>query len=113
MLLVSYMVAAALELAIVLLAVQSHQSVIVWAYGFLLLSSAVSIPVETGEMGKQVRKEMSAQGISIDRYDLISNILRSVVYLAVLFAAVKPVNGALLAYGIAIISVLLALHRMR
>ncbi len=113
MLLVSYMVAAALELAIVLFGLESHQSIVVWAYGFLLLSSAVSIPVETGEMGKAVRKEMSEQGIFIDRYDLASNVLRSIVYLAVIFAIISPVNGALLAYGIAILSVLLALHKMK
>ena len=113
MLLVSYMVASALELAIVLFGLESHQSIVVWAYGFLLLSSAVSIPVETGETGKAVRKEMSEQGIFIDRYDLFSNVLRSIVYLAVLFAVIRPVNGALLAYGIAILSVLLALHKMK
>ena len=85
-----------------LFGLESHQSIVVWAYGFLLLSSAVSIPVETGAVGKAVRQEMSEQGIFIDRYDLISNVLRSIVYLAVIFALIKPVNGALLAYGIAL-----------
>ena len=113
MLLVSYMLAASLELAIVLLAVQAHQSIAVWAYGFLLLSSVVSIPIETGETGRKIRREMSEQGICIDCYDLASNLLRSIVYLTVIAAAVTPVNGALLAYGIAIISVLLALHKMK
>ena len=44
---------------------------------------------------------------------MISNFLRSIVYVAVIFAVIKPVNGALLAYGVAIISLVLALHKMR
>ena len=58
MLLVSYMLAAALELTIVVMAIQSQQSILVWAYGFLFVSSAVSITVETGEAGKRIRYEM-------------------------------------------------------
>lgn len=113
MLLVSYMLAAALELTIVVMAIQSQQSILVWAYGFLFVSSAVSIPVETGEAGKRIRNEMKDLGIHIDRFDMISNFLRSIVYVAVIFAVIKPVNGALLAYGVAIISLVLALHKMR
>ena len=113
MLLVSYMLAAALKLTIVVMAIQSQQSILVWAYGFLFVSSAVSIPVETGEAGKRIRNEMKDLGIHIDRFDMISNFLRSIVYVAVIFAVIKPVNGALLAYGVAIISLVLALHKMR
>ena len=113
MLLVSYMLAAALELTIVVMAIQSQQSILVWACGFLFVSSAVSIPVETGEAGKRIRNEMKDLGIHIDRFDMISNFLRSIVYVAVIFAVIKPVNGALLAYGVAIISLVLALHKMR
>ena len=113
MLILSYIVAAALELALVLLAAQTNQSGLVWAYGFLLFSSIVSIPAETSELAKQIRSDMREAGICLACYDILSNVLRSVVYEAVLFVALNPSHGALLAYGIAILSLLLALHKMR
>lgn len=113
MLLISYMLAAALELSIVIWAVRAGESVLIWSYGFLLVSSLISIPVETGESGERIRAEMKAIGLRIEIYDLASNFLRSIVYAAVMLSAVKPMSGALLAYGIAIVSLLLAVRKMK
>lgn len=113
MLLLSYMFAAAFELAIVWWAVSQGESVLVWSYGFLLFASVISIPVELGETGKIVRAELRSMGLFIDRYDLASNCLRSVVYAGVLLSVVKPLNGALLAYAIAIVTLILAVRKMK
>lgn len=112
MLLLSYILTGALELSIIAAIYRFGDRIMLWSYGFLLFSSLLSIPLETGAVGKKVRAEMKALGIDVARYDLWSNLLRVVVYLLVLRNLLPVDIGALAAYTIAIISLILAVRRL-
>ena len=99
MLTISYILSAGLELAIVFSLQKTGSGMLLWVYGFLLMTSLVSVGVDNSVMGEQFRSELKASGINIEHYDIGSNLVRSIIYLAALQGFIEWTVGALLAYG--------------
>ena len=112
MLLVSYIATAGLELALVMMMVQQDLNTLLWSYGFLLLSSLISIPVETSDMGKVFRKQLKEMNIHIDWYDLISNGCRVVIYLLVILGPLDAYFAVVMAYAVIVVGTFLAMRKL-
>lgn len=110
MLLFSYIIAAAMELVMAMLSFQLGNLSYAWSFGFLLFLSAASIPLETSEMGKMVRKEFKSIGIDTAKYDLIANVGRTIAYIFIIANILSFIEGLILAYGITFIMLIVAIY---
>lgn len=111
MLLFSYILVAALELVMTIMAFQSGNIPYAWSFGFLLTLSIASIPLETSEIGKTVRAEFKNLGIDTARYDMISNIGRTLAYLLIVRGVISEIEGLIMAYGITFYMLTLAIWK--
>lgn len=111
MLLISYILVAGLELAMVF-TLNGLSSNLVWPYGFLLLSSLISIPVETSEMGERIKAQLKKININIERYDFLANSCRVGIYILVLTGHIDPMIGVVMAYAVIGVSTLLAMGKL-
>ena len=100
LLLLSYIIVAALELVMTVLSFQAGNISFAWSFGFLLFLSIASIPLETSEMGKLVRLEFQKIGVNTARYDFISNLGRTVAYLLIILGFISQIEGLILAYAV-------------
>ncbi len=98
MLIFSYIVSASLEATLCYNLYQATGEIPV-IYGLLLFSSLLSIPIECSAAGEKVRSEMKAAGKNMDQYDIISNLARSGLYVAVWAGVLNADTGALMACG--------------
>lgn len=112
MLLLSYILTGALEMALVIIVYQAKARILLWFYVFLLFATLCSIPLELGELGGKIRYEMYQMGIDVSHYDLTANLLKSLVYFLSLRNLISLSTGAILAYVIIISSLLLAVYRL-
>lgn len=101
----SYILAASMELALIMHMYRTDNSWI-WAFGFLMLDSILSLSVDNTELGEGAREEMRALGIQSEKYDLIGNVCRIGAYLLIFALVVSPETGASLAYLGVIISMI-------
>jgi len=93
----SYILAASMELALVMHMYRTDNSWI-WAFGFLMLDSILSLAVDNTDLGEGIRKEMREQGIQSEKYDLIGNICRIGAYVLTFTLMISAETGASLAY---------------
>lgn len=112
MLLISYILVASLEFALVLTLKGLDLGTLIWPYGFLLFSSMISIPMETSEMGERIRAQLKHIDVHIDRYDFLSNICRVGIYIMVLTNHLDPLIGVIMAYAVIAISTILAMGKL-
>lgn len=113
LLLFSYVLAAALELAMTVKSFQAGNFSFAWSFGFLLLLSGASIPLETSSMGKMVRTEFKNLGIDTKKYDLISNLGRSGAYLLIVGNILSSFTGLILAYLITFVMLIAAIYKFK
>ncbi len=111
MLLFSYMISAALEIAITYLQYQITGE-IPWIYALLAGSSLLSIAIEFSVQGEAARDILRKAGKNVDVYDMISNYSRTGIYFAVLFGVVAADFGALMACGCIAAAMVLAVLRI-
>jgi len=111
MLIISYIISAALE-ATLSYELYQMQGTIPWIYVLLLCSSLLSIPIEFSAAGEETRRAMREAGKSIDQFDILSNWTRSFIYLAVWANYLNADTGAMLACGVIGIAMLLAMLRL-
>lgn len=111
MLLLSYIIAAVLELVMAAKTFQLGNLSYAWSFGFLLFLSGVSIPLETSEMGKMVRREFKNLGVDTAKYDFISNMGRSLTYILILASFLNYIQGLVVAYGITFIMLVIAIGK--
>jgi len=111
LLLFSYIVAAAFELVMSVQTYQMGNLSYAWSFGFLLFLSTASIPLETSEMGKMVRIEFKNMGVDIAKYDLISNIGRTLSYFLIFINAVNHLEGLIIAYSVTFIMLVIAIWK--
>ncbi|MFZ5942919.1 MAG: hypothetical protein ACOYVD_02330 [Bacillota bacterium] len=111
MLLFSYMAAAALELVMAVKNFQLGNLSYAWSFAFLLFLSAVSIPLETSEMGRMVRLEFKNLGVDTAKYDLVSNVGRSIVYFLIIINILDYIQGLVAAYSITFIMLSMAIWK--
>ena len=78
---------------------------------FFLTLSILSIPLETSEIGKTVRNEFKNLGIDTAKYDLIANNGRSLSYLLIVGGIISQIQGLIMAYGITIYMLILAVWK--
>ena len=112
MLILSYILAASLEAALSYLLYTTTDQ-IPWIYLLLLGSSLLSIPIEMSEEGEIARKAMKAAGNNIDLYDIVENIGRCIIYLAVWDGMIEPDFGGVLACMCIGLSMLVAAVRIK
>lgn len=93
----SYIIAASMELALMMHMYRTDNSWI-WAFGFLMLDSILSLSVDNTKLGEEARDEMRAMGIQSEKYDLLGNIGRISAYLLTMICVVSAETGAILAY---------------
>lgn len=93
----SYILAASMELALVMHMYRTDNSWI-WAFGFLMVDSILSLTVDNTELGQEARNEMRALGIQSEKYDLIGNICRITAYILTFALLISAETGASLAY---------------
>ncbi len=96
MLILNYILTASLEGALTYMVYTATGEVPV-LYALLCFSSVISIPIETSAAGEELRKKAKASGQNIDIYDIISNIVRTVIYLAVWRGLILPDDGSMYA----------------
>ncbi len=107
MLLISFVFTAALELVIVYNSIQNNTWSLVWAYGFLFLITLFSVHAEDSKSGKAARKFFNALGIKSEKYDVYSNISKTLIYLLVITNVIGYYTGAALAYLVIFLSVIM------
>ena len=93
----SYILAASMELALVMHMYRTDNSWI-WGFGFLLCDSILSLTVDMTDLGQATREEMKVMGIQSEKYDLIGNICRISAYALTFSLVVSAETGASLAY---------------
>jgi len=96
MLVFSYILTASLEGALTYMIYQATGEVPL-LYALLLFSSVISIPVETSEAGEALRKKAKENGQNLDIYDIIGNLVRFVIYLAVWCGLIPQEDGSMYA----------------
>ena len=96
MLVFSYILTASLEGALTYMIYQATGEVSL-IYALLFFSSIISIPIETSTMGEELRKKAKESGQNLDIYDIIGNLVRFVIYLAVWRGLILPDVGSLYA----------------
>ena len=111
MLLLSYILTASLELAIVYMSVKSSSWALVWAYGFLLAVTLFSVHAEDSRSGKLTRGYFRSLGISSESYDLASNLLKALIYILVITGVISYYLGAFLAYLVVFVVVALVIYQ--
>jgi hypothetical protein len=111
LLLFSYIMAAALELVMAVKSLQLGNLSYAWSFGFLLFLSGASIPLETSEMGKMVRSEFKKMGVDTAKYDFLSNLGRTIIYLLIVINVLDVLMGLILAYGITFIMLIVAIFK--
>lgn len=111
MLLLSYVIAAALELVMAVKSFQLGNLSYAWSFGFLLFLSTASIPLETSEMGKMVRNEFKNLGVDTAKYDFLSNMGRTITYLLIVGNVLNFLEGLILAYSITFIMLIIAIYK--
>lgn len=98
MLLISYIIAGALELALTVQTYRMGYGSYAWSFGFLLLLSISSIPVETSTMGKLIRTEFKKMGVNTAQYDFLTNSGKIIFYVFILKKIISYIMGLILAY---------------
>ncbi|NLW23671.1 MAG: hypothetical protein GXY91_00225 [Clostridia bacterium] len=111
MLLFSYILTSALELVMTIQSLKMGNTAFAWSFGFLLFLSMASIPIETSQMGKMVRKEFKSLGLDTAKYDLISNLGRIIVYIFIISQILSYINGLIIAYLIVFITLIMAIWK--
>ena len=106
----SYILAASMELALVMHMYRTDNSWI-WAFGFLFFDSILSLTVDMTELGQAARDEMKGVGIQSEKYDLIGNLCRMFAYALTFTLVVSPEAGASLAYFGLILSTIAGMLR--
>lgn len=96
MLIFSYILTASLEGALTYMVYNATGEIPV-LYALLLFSSVISIPIETSAEGEALRKKAKESGQNIDIYDIVSNLTRFVIYLAVWRGLITPDDGSMYA----------------
>ncbi len=96
MLILTYILTASLEGALTYMVYTATGEVPV-LYALLCFSSVISIPIETSATGEELRKKAKDSGQNIDIYDIISNIVRTGIYLAVWRGLILPDDGSMYA----------------
>ncbi len=96
MLVFSYILTASLEGAITWMIYQATGEVPL-LYALLFFSSVISIPIETSAAGEALRQKAKENGQNIDIYDIISNFVRFIIYLAVWRGLLAPEDGSMYA----------------
>lgn len=96
MLILSYILTASLEGALTYMIYQATGEVSL-IYALLFFSSILSIPIETGVAAEELRKKAKESGQNLDIYDIISNLVRFVIYLGVWRGLIPPDDGSLYA----------------
>ncbi|MBQ3205170.1 MAG: hypothetical protein IJB37_01315, partial [Peptococcaceae bacterium] len=89
MLVFSYILTASLEGALTYMIYQATGEVS-FIYALLFFSSIISIPIETSTVGEELRKKAKESGQNLDIYDIIGNLVRFVIYLAVWRGLILP-----------------------
>lgn len=107
MLLFSFVLTAGLELVLIYKNIVAGSWSLVWSFGFLLTMTLFSVHLEDTTSGKASRKFFKALGIKSESYDLLSNTLRSLIYLFTLAQVISYNLGALFAYIVVFVSVIL------
>ena len=111
MLLLSYILTASLELAIVYISVKSKSWALVWVYGFLLAITLFSVHAEDSRSGQLTRGYFRSLGITSENYDLASNLLKALIYVLVITGVISYYIGAFLAYLVVFLVVTLVIYR--
>ncbi len=111
MLLFSYIISAALEIAITVIQYQGTGQ-IPWVYALLAFSSVMSIAIEYSAAGEAARKALKEAGKNLEQYDVISNFARTGIYFGVLFGAVDVGQGAVMACVCIALSMVMAATKM-
>ncbi|MBR2009854.1 MAG: hypothetical protein IJ936_07000 [Peptococcaceae bacterium] len=96
MLVFSYILTASLEGALTYMIYRATGEVS-FIYALLFFSSIISIPIETSTVGEELRKKAKESGQNLDIYDIIGNLVRFVIYLAVWRGLILPDEGSLYA----------------
>lgn len=107
MLIFSFILNAGLELVLIYKNIVAGTWSLVWSFGFLLTMTLFSVHLEDTSSGKASRKFFKALGIKSETYDLLANLLRSIIYLLSLAQLISYNLGALLAYLVIFVSVIL------
>ena len=106
MLIISYIFSAGLELLIVYNSLVAGSWALVWTYGFLLVTTLFSVHAEDSVSGKAARRFFKSIGIRSEIYDLISNLIKILIYLLVLTNVISYYMGAFLAYMVVFFTVI-------
>lgn len=107
MLISSFVFVAGLELVIVYNSILSNSWSLVWAYGFLFLITLFSVQAEDSKSGKAARSFFVNIGIKSEKYDILSNVLRIIIYILVLIGIISYYLGAALAYLVVFLTVVI------
>ncbi|SMB96499.1 hypothetical protein SAMN00017405_1566 [Desulfonispora thiosulfatigenes DSM 11270] len=111
MLLLSYIFAGSLELALIVKSYQIGSAAFAWSFGFLFFISSVSIPVETSKIGKTIRLEFKNLGVNTAIFDFLSNAFRIITYLVTLSGLLSYILGLLIAYFITFIFMVIIISK--
>ena len=107
MLLISFVFTAGLELVIIYNSIINNTWSLVWAFGFLFLITIFSVHAEDSKSGKAARTFFKKLGIKSEKYDILSNILKIIIYLFVITGIISYYMGAVLSYLVIFVSVIL------
>lgn len=104
---VTFVITAGLELVIIYNSILANTWSLVWSYGFLLIMTLFSVHAEDSKSGKAARNFFKAIGIKSEKYDILSNILKTSIYLLVLTRVISYYTGAVLAYLVVFVTIIL------
>ncbi len=111
MLLFSYVISAALEIAITYIQYQGTGE-IPWVYALLGFSSVMSIAIEFSAAGEAARKALKDSGKNLEQYDIISNFARTGIYFGVLFGMIEAGTGSVMACVCIALAMVMAATKM-
>lgn len=98
MVLMSYIVATAWELALVLKTYREGLVFLSAGFAVLFIMSSVSISVDNSKTGEKLREELRKMGVPSERYDYWSNWIRAFIYLFTVDGAISYGAGLGSAY---------------
>lgn len=107
MILISYILAAGLELVLISNSFEMERWSFVWAYGFLFLLTMLSIHTEDTKAGKNTRAFFKTIGVNSKIYDYYTNFGKIFAYGFVLNKDISYFQGLIFAYGISFLGVVL------
>lgn len=96
LLIFSYVLAASMEGALTYMLFKATGEIPL-IYALLFFSSVISIPIETSVTGEELRRKAKETGQNLDIYDMLSNFVRFVIYLAVWRGLLPAEDGSLYA----------------